>query len=119
MTDRQAYWEPGSLEPREIDDRMSAIRQAIESDAPEQGVLLLTDEISEFEDAEPDLHATTHSGHEASTAIAEVLLGASHLHPDEVAEILRAEFRHWLDTDGRQVLAELLDELVEREQQQT
>ena len=119
MTDRQTYWETGSLEPREIDDRMSAIRQAIESDSMEQGVLLLTDEIPEGEDAEPDLQATTHSGHEAATAIAEVLLDANHLHPDEVAEILRAEFRHWLETDGRRVLAELLDELVEREQQQT
>ncbi len=119
MNRSQSHWDEGALEPEDIDHRMSAIRHAIETDSPEQGVLLLTDVIPEDEEPEPDPHTLAHSGgREAATAIAEVLLDTGHLHPDEVAEVLRLEFRRWLETDGRQVLAELLDELVEREEQQ-
>ncbi len=120
MNERNAHWESGVLEPEDIDDRMSAIRNAIESGGPEQGVLLLTDVIAEMDegDAAPHEPEPGHPGHAATTTIAEVLLEADHLRPQEVAEILRAEFRHWLESDGRQVLAQLLDELIERDQQQ-
>ena len=119
MNRRQAHWEEGSLEPEDIDHRMSAIRHAIEADSSEQEVLLLTDVIPEDDDYDPEPQAPTRpGGREAATAIAEVLLDAGHLHPEEVAEILRLEFRRWLETDGRQVLADLLDELVEREERQ-
>lgn len=36
MTDRQAHWKSGALDPGDIDDRMCAIRHVIESDAPEE-----------------------------------------------------------------------------------
>ena len=119
MNSRRPNWEAGGLEPDDIDDRMSAIRHAIEPGGPELGVLLLTDVIPEDEAVVPESQTLAHSGHEAATAIAEVLLDSGHVHPDEVAEILRAEFRHWLETDGRRVLGELLDELIDRDQQQT
>ena len=108
----------GGLDPAQISGRMSAIGHAMHSGGAGEDILLLTDVIEEGGTQseavfEPD------SGSNAASAIAEVLLDSGgNYEPADVNEILRAEFRNWLESDGREVLAELLDDLVAKEESQ-
>ncbi len=119
MNDARRAPAAGQLDASDIDDRMSAIGRAIQSDTASDDVLLLTDVIdeeSESADAGPESAADAPSGREATAAIAGLLLEGNGLQSGEVSELLRAEFRDWLETEGREVLAQLLDELVERDE---
>ena len=123
----------GDLDESDIDDRMSAIRDAIVAEEDDDILLLtevLPDTVADGEpapevaavaaawEAEGDGSAAAEEAalaHAPATTIAGMLLDAGALSPEEVEQLLRSEFRHWLETDGRQVLLELLDELVERD----
>jgi len=92
----------GGPDRRHIEQMMAVVGRAARP-ADDAALLLLTEDMALADQPSSDAEA---DGTDPVLSIAALLLDSRSRQPDEVRDVLRHEFRRWLETEGRSLLAE-------------